>query len=141
MDVARLYRRFPNRDSCITYLEGIHWRGRPRCPYCGSYQSTPAPAERRYHCNRCNRSFSVTVGTVFHKARVELQKWFMAIYLLGRRPSISGRELAKELDVDKNTAWNMASKIRGGMNSDPDLFRDIFETVEIYVRSNKERAV
>jgi transposase-like protein len=36
----------------------------------------------RWKCQRCKRSFSVTVGTVFHKTHVDLQRWFLLISLM-----------------------------------------------------------
>ena len=53
------------------------------------------------------------VGTMFHKTRVSLIKWFTAIWLMeesARDPS--SRELASLIDVDKNTACYMAMRIR-----------------------------
>ena len=70
------------------------------------------PKEQRYHCNNCNTSYSVTVGTIFHKTKLELQKWFLGISLiLNAKKGISARQLARHLDVNKNTAWQMLSKL------------------------------
>jgi transposase-like protein len=30
--------------------------------------------QQRYHCNNCNTSYSVTVGTIFHDTKLDLQK-------------------------------------------------------------------
>lgn len=94
-------------------LEQLRWQGQPRCPYCDSTQSAALKKEQRYHCNECFTSYSVTVGTLFHKSRLDLSKWFRAIELLqaGTKP-ISVRKLAAEIKVSKNTAEYMISRIR-----------------------------
>jgi hypothetical protein len=55
----------------------------------------------------------VTVGTLFHKTRVDLQKWFLAIALmLDIESSITVRQLAAEIEVNRNTACYMGMRIR-----------------------------
>jgi transposase-like protein len=89
-------------EDCLTYLEKIRWGGTPKCPYCKSTNSTAIEKEGRYHCNTCFNSYSVTVGTLFHKTYVDLPKWFLAISILfNSQESISGRQLAKKIGVNK----------------------------------------
>jgi transposase-like protein len=108
----QIYSKFPTVDECIIYLEEVRWKGKPICPYCNSRRFTPIYKERRYHCHRCNTSFSVTTRTVFHRTHLPLQKWFLAIsLLLGERRPISARQLSKALKVNKNTAWLITSRI------------------------------
>ncbi|WP_318781265.1 transposase [Amazonocrinis nigriterrae] len=56
-----------NHEECLILLEQIRWNGKPKCPYCGSNNATRYKNEHRYHCNECFTSYSVTVGTLFHK--------------------------------------------------------------------------
>jgi len=105
MDIVEIYRRFPTEQDCISYLEKVRWKGKPTCPYCESTNQTPMSKEKRYHCNSCNTSFSVTVRTIFHKTKLPLQKWFLAICLiLNAKKGISARQLARDLKVNKDTA-------------------------------------
>ncbi len=116
MDIVQMYKEFPTRKDCLAHLETIRWNGNPECPYCRSSNFTSLKNERRYHCNACNTRYSATVQTTFHKTRVDLQKWFLAIHLLiNERVSISSRQLAKEIAVDKNTAWLMIKRIDRAM--------------------------
>jgi transposase-like protein len=113
-------------EECLAYLEQIRWNGTPTCPYCGSTNSTAYKQEHRYHCNSCFTSYSVTVGTLFHRTRIELQKWFTAIPLvLNSKGSISIRQLARELGVNKNTAAYMVTRICRAMNEEAELLRKI----------------
>ncbi|MBD1897500.1 MULTISPECIES: transposase [unclassified Coleofasciculus] len=117
-----------NHEDCITLLEQIRWGGKPKCPYCESKNATAMKNQRRYHCNTCFTSYSVTVGTLFHKTYVDLQKWFLAITLILNSPkSITVRQLAKEIEVNKNTAAYMLTRIRKAMVENPKLLQKIVE--------------
>lgn len=117
MNIIEVYKRFPTHEDCLDYLEFVRWSGEPTCPYCQSPKSSPMPNERRYHCNNCNTSYSVTVGTIFHKTHLDLQKWFLALSLvLNAKKGISARQLARDLEVNKNTAWYLGMRIRKAMS-------------------------
>ena len=118
MDIFQVIKQFPTQKSCIRYLEKVRWRNKPTCPYCGVFKPkpTPMPKEMRHHCNSCNKSFSVTVGTIFHNTNLPLQKWFLAISLIiSAKKGVSARQLARHLHVQRNTAWRMGMKIREAM--------------------------
>lgn len=134
MNIAQVYKQFPKQDDCITHLEKVRWHGEPACPYCKSTKTTPTKQGRRHHCNNCNTSFSVMVGTIFHKTKVDFQKWFVAISLvLNAKKGISARQLARDIKVNKDTAWYMAMRIRRAMNEYGDLLEGIIEVDETYV--------
>lgn len=127
---------FPTQEDCLEYLEKIRWKGNPTCPYCKSTNSTPAPKEHRHHCNNCNTSYSVTVGTIFHKTHLDFQVWFLAISLiLNAKKGISARQLARDLDINKNTAWYMGMRIRKAMNErwHRELLQGVIEMDETYI--------
>ncbi|BAY14326.1 hypothetical protein NIES21_00830 [Anabaenopsis circularis NIES-21] len=124
-----------NNDECIALLEQIRWGGKPKCPYCESTKATAYKSERRYHCNECFTSYSVTVGTLFHKTHVELHKWFIAIRLVLSSPSsISVRQLAKEIVVNKNTARYMIERICKAALEEPEMLRMLIETDDLILR-------
>ena len=141
MNIIEVYKKYPTQKDCIEHLELIRWRGEPSCPYCKSLNATSMPKENRYHCNSCNTSYSVTVSTIFHKTKVDLQKWFLAIsIILNAKKGISARQLARDLEVDKNTAWYMQMRIRKAMFEQKDLFEGIVEADETYIGGkNKNR--
>lgn len=113
-------------DACLKYLEKLKWKGSPKCPYCESPRFTCMAQQRRYHCNYCFTSYSVTVNTIFHRSHVKLKKWFKAIFILETvKYSISARQLAKELEVTKNTALSMKKRIQKGHEKDPSELEKI----------------
>ncbi|MFO8101217.1 MAG: IS1595 family transposase, partial [Dehalococcoidia bacterium] len=133
MNIISIYNKFPTDYDCLEHLEKVRWQGTPICPYCKSDKTTPAPKEHRHHCNNCNTTFSVTVGTIFHHTHLPLQKWFLAISLvLNAKKGISARQLARDLEVNKNTAWLLAMRIRKAMyeHEQRDLLQGIVEMDE-----------
>ncbi|MEA2077852.1 MAG: transposase [Candidatus Marinimicrobia bacterium] len=112
IDLHDLKILFPDNASSMKFLESIRWGKAPVCPHCGSKRVTSFKKEHRHHCNTCNISFSATVNTVFHNTRIPLQKWFGAVSLIfNNKQKVSVRKLATEINVNKNTAWQMLVKL------------------------------
>lgn len=141
MNIIQVYKQFPTTQDCINHLEKVRWDGVPTCPYCNSTNQSPLPKENRYHCNKCKTSFSVTVGTIFHKTKMDLQKWFLAISLvLNAKKGLSARQLARDIEVTKDTAWRIMMQIRKAFVDDGDLLEGIIEVDETYIGGkNKNR--
>jgi len=136
MNIISIYKRFPKEFDCRTYLEQLRWQSKPVCPYCSSANITLRPKEQRHHCNNCNTTFSVTVNTIFHCTHLPLQKWFLAVSLvLNAKKGIAARQLARDLEVNKNTAWRMAMKIRQAMvdTRQRNLLTGLVEMDETYI--------
>src|ERR1017187_825337 len=141
MNIVQIYKKFPTQNDCLEHLESVKWHGKPVCPYCNSTNQTPVPKEHRYHCNNCNTSYSVTVGTIFHKTKCPLQKWFLATSLvLNAKKGKSSRQLARDIEVTKDTAWYMLMRIRKAFTDDNELMTGIVEADETYIGGkNKNR--
>lgn len=136
MNITKIYETFPHTDDCLAHIERVRWPNGPVCPYCGSTSTSALPSEKRHHCNACNTSFSVTVGTIFHHTHLPLQKWFLAIALtLNAKKGLSARQLARDIAVNKDTAWRIAMKIREAMaeRDQRNLLTGIVEADEIFV--------
>ena len=134
MNIISIINQFPNQEACIAYLEKKRWDGKPVCPYCFSENTNHLVKENRHHCNGCRKSFSVTVGTIFHDSHLPLQKWFLAISLmLNAKKGISSRQLARDLELPVKTAWSMNHRIRKAMKQDNGLLSGIVEMDETYV--------
>ncbi|MBU4276169.1 MAG: IS1595 family transposase [Proteobacteria bacterium] len=139
MNIIQVYKQFPTEDDCIDHLERVRWGDKPICPYCNSDNSTPQVnhgRRRRYHCNNCNTAFSVTVGTIFHHTHLDFQKWFLAISLiLNAKKGISARQLSRDLEVNKDTAWRVSMKIREAMSQahQRELLTGLVEMDETYI--------
>lgn len=126
MNLKPVYIRFKNQRECILYLEDIFWDGSPKCPFCGYRKYNIIKKENRYRCKSCKSPFSVTVLTLFHKTKVDLQKWFFAI----SNEHLTCRKLAADIDVTKDTAHFMLQRISVARRDVPEIINKIKK--EIY---------
>lgn len=111
---------FQNSEAARDYLEGIRWPDGPVCPHCGCLgTATKLNAKRRaglYKCNACRKQFTVTVGTVFERSHIPLDRWLQAVYLLcSSKKGMSSHQLHRSLGVTYKTAWFMTHRIREAM--------------------------
>jgi transposase-like protein len=142
MDILEIFKRYPTEADCVSFLERARWAGVPHCPYCHSQNSTPLPKEQRHHCNNCNTSYSVTVGTIFHQTHLPLQKWLLAVSLiLNAKKGIAARQLARDLDVHRNTAWRISMKVREAMaqKEHRELLTGMVEMDETWIGARNPR--
>ena len=91
-----------------------------------------------YKCRECRKQFSVTVGTVFERSHVPLNKWLLATHLLAAsKKGMSSHQLGRMLDVTYRTAWFMAHRIREAMTptTTPPMGGDggVVEADETYI--------
>ena len=128
--------RFGTEERCIEHLAGLRWPGGFVCSGCSGRGAWRLKARRRvYECGTCHRQESVTAGTVFHRTRTDLMKWFLAAYLMGRdKRGVSAKFLQRELAVAYQTAWTMAHKLRHGLSEDPARpLRGFLEADETFI--------
>lgn len=139
MDLLTVMQRFPDQEACIAHLEKVRWGDSPKCPHCESVDISRKKENGigrvgRWHCSDCGASFRVTCGTVFHRSKVNLQKWFLAISLiLNAKKSLSSHQLARDLRLNQKTAWYIMTRIRAEMAKDNVLIQGIIEADETYI--------
>jgi hypothetical protein len=68
-------------------------------------------------CKSCRAKISLTTGTIFHKTRTPLLKWYWLIYHMAMaKVGVSICEMQRILEIrDYKTAWLMAHKVRKAM--------------------------
>lgn len=134
MEIIKVYKEFDNQNKCYSYLERIRWNNKPICPYCFSEKASKRKNENRYKCLGCNRSFSVLVGTIMEGTKLPIIKWLVAMCLiLNAKKGISSLQLARDIGVNKNTAWYLQKRIRRAMNEDDTLLQGLIEADESYI--------
>ena len=112
--------RFTNENAAREHLESLQWPDGPFCPHCGSLNATRLQGGHHrpglIQCNGCRQQYTVTVGTVFERSKVPLNKWLLANHLLcASKKGISGHQVARMLGVTYKTAWFMMHRIREAM--------------------------
>ena len=115
--------KYGEEEACRDHLYKMRWPEGFVCPKCGA-KDEPFNIKSRnlYQCRHCNHQTSVTAGTIMDKSRTPLNKWFLAIYLMGQdKRDCSALKLKSEIGVAYDTAWTMSHKIRKAMgNRDSD---------------------
>jgi transposase-like protein len=135
--IIAVYRRWPTAEDCLTHLEQVRWGDSPECPYCrsGKVSKHVEKGQRsRWQCSLCKKSFSVTVGTLFHNSHIDLQRWFLLISLMfSAKKGLSAMQAARDLEMRRPTVWSMMHRIRAAMTDDGKLLSGLVEMDEAYI--------
>jgi transposase len=112
---------FPNDEACLQRLMEVQYGGTEiTCPSCGVEHAKFHLMRKRkaYACQECGHHIYPCAGTIFHKSRTPLTKWFLAMYLMtSTRSGVAAKELERALGVTYKTAWRMAHELRKLMAS------------------------
>jgi predicted RNA-binding Zn-ribbon protein involved in translation (DUF1610 family) len=127
-------KRFPDDAACAGFLFEKRWPNGFVCPACGGLKAWELTTKRStYECAACGRQTSVTAGTIFHRSKLPMLTWFLAIYAIASHSNgISALQLQAQLGLGSyKTAWLMLQKLRRAMvDPDRDLLADLVEVDE-----------
>lgn len=71
-----------------------------------------------YNCMECREQFTVTVGTVFERSKISLNKWMLATFLMtSSKKGISSHQLHRVLEITYKSAWFLSHRIREAMRT------------------------
>src|SRR5271170_8154401 len=100
------------------WLEARIWVNGRSCPHCGVVDASTLMKGKShrpglYQCNACRGPFSVTVGTLYERSHIPLNKWLAATHLMmASKKGMSALEIGRLLDLSKKTAWFLCHRIR-----------------------------
>ena len=106
---------YPDDASCLAKLMFINFGGTEIvCPGCKQRTSFhPMSKRRAYACQDCGHHVYPAAGTIFHKSRTNLTKWFFAMYLMtSTRHGVAAKEIERQLGVTYKCAWRMCHELR-----------------------------
>lgn len=113
---------YHNADRAREHLEALLWPDGEICPHCKERNRASKIKGGRdglYFCNACREQFTVTVGTVFERSKIPLNKWVLATHLMSAsKTGISAHQLHRMLGITYKTAWFMCHRIREAMKDD-----------------------
>ena len=117
LSLLAFQKRFRSEKACQKHLFDLRWPQGYRCPRCQHDQAYFHRTRHLYACKACGYQTSLTAGTIFHKTRTSLRKWFWMIFLMGRQKSgASMLSLQRILEIRTyKTVWVMGHKIRKAM--------------------------
>jgi transposase-like protein len=115
---------FGSEEACLQAVERVRWPKGFICPACGhdgGYRISTRPV---WQCACCEHQTSITAGTLFHKTRIPLRKWFLIMYLVAQdKGGASALRLSKLLKLRYDTAWHILHKIRLAMAKRDEAIR------------------
>lgn len=116
LSLLQFEKKFSSERACQKALEKARWADGFVCPKCAHTKASRISTRILLQCSKCHHQVSLTAGTIFHKTRTPLVKWFWAIYLVSQdKGGVSAMRLAKQLELGYKTAWLMLHKIRNAM--------------------------
>lgn len=139
--------RYTDPVAARKHLEALRWPDGPVCPHCGSFKATRLEGQSHrgglIQCNDCREQYTVTVGTVFERSKIALNKWLLCNHLLcSSKKGISAHQIHRMLGVTYKTAWFMCHRLRLAMKDDGSPLGGpgmIVESDEAFVGGSKKK--
>jgi transposase-like protein len=122
--------QFHDETAAREWLESELWPDGPVCPHCGVVNQATLlqrgtkprknqPEQKRlarsglYQCNACREPFTVTVGTLYERSHIPLNKWLAATHLMmASKKGMSALQISRMIGISYKSAWFMCHRIR-----------------------------
>lgn len=134
-------------DDLFRRMRWPDTNGQPVCPECQCPAYYAIPTRRQWRCKRCQHTFSVTSGTMFHSRKLPAKTYLAAIVIYANAAKgLSALQLGRDLNVQYKTAFVLAHKLRQalGVQQDAAPLRGVVEVdggyVGYYVRPKNRQA-
>jgi transposase-like protein len=129
---------FHDAEKAREWLEARIWPNGPICPKCGTIgEATLMQGKSHrpglYQCNACREPFTVTMGTLYERSKIALNKWLAATHLMmASKKGISALQVGRMLGLSKKTAWFLCHRIRESLReTSPGMIGGDGKTVEM----------
>lgn len=129
---------FHDEAKAREWLETRLWANGPICPKCGTVDEATLMQGKShrpglYQCNSCREPFTVTVGTLYERSKVPLNKWLAATHLMmASKKGMSALQVGRLLGLSKKTAWFLCHRIRESLReTNPEMLGGEGKTVEM----------
>src|SRR3954471_18432632 len=122
LSIVGIAERFPDPLAAAEYLESLCWPNGPVCPHCGESERKPyrlkSQTRRLWKCAACRKQYTVTVGTIFERSHIPLNKWLLAAFLMAAsKKGVSAHQGHRMLKITYKSAWFMWHRLREAMVS------------------------
>lgn len=146
LSLLEFQNQFPDEQSCRDYFITMRWPGGAICDRrCQGIMSLVKKGKSNVlQCSRCRLQTSATAGTMFHKSKIPLRKWFWAIFLMATaKKGMPALYVQKQLGIKSyRAAWLMGHKIRHAMLNRNMLYplRGTVQADEIFIGGKRSKA-
>ena len=123
-------------QKCFEKVRSMRWPDGVRCTSCGSNivakrgMDETQKERQRYRCTDCECELDDLTGTIFAGHHQPLRVWILCLYFMGL--NLSNLQIAQELELDADSAHDMASLLRNGILA-RKLSRHRLGLVQIFV--------
>lgn len=106
-------------EECYRQVRQLRWPHKITCPHCESEsvikrgKDDTEKFRQRYECRQCHKRFDDLTNTIFAGHHQPLKIWILCLYFMGL--NLSNRQIAYELDLNKDDTQNMVSQLRSGI--------------------------
>jgi transposase-like protein len=105
--------------KCYEMVRELRWPQGVHCPHCGFHWvikrgfHNRARHRQRYICKSCEGQFDDLTHTVLAGHHQPVQIWVLCLYLMGL--NLSNRQIAAELELNKDDVQDMTRHLRQGI--------------------------
>ena len=140
LSMSEFNRLYGTEDQCHAALAKWRWPDGFACPKCAGGKYSYVATRRLYQCSSCSLQTSARAGTIFHKSRTPLPKWFLAMYMMtSAKNDVAALELSRHLDVKWDTAWLIKQKLMEVMRQRNSIYKldGLIQVDDAYIGGEK----
>lgn len=129
------YNKF-NSTEKLQLFEEIRFNGKVECPYCNSKKYSGGITKAKdYHCNNCNKNYTLYTKTNLHRSKLSLDQLFEVCKLFSNASyGISVRELGRNTSLNKKSINRIINIIRENLPDEKGmLFSGEVQVDEAYI--------
>ena len=124
LSMAEFIKLYGIEERCHAALVQMRWPDGFVCPDCGGVEHSYSRDRQIFQCSACRVQTSAKAGTIFHKSKTPLTKWFLAMHLIASaKNDIAAMELMRQLDVKWDTAWLIKQKLMEAMRQRNSIYK------------------
>lgn len=112
-------------EKCYETVRTLRWPERVMCPRCDSTvinkrgRHSSQKHRQRYNCQSCATNFDDLTATIFEGHHQPLKVWVICLYFMGL--NLSNRQIAAELNLNKDDVQAMTTQLREGVAAKKSL--------------------
>jgi len=142
LTIFEFQQRFPDENSCLSYLSELKWSNGFKCKHCGHHKFCNGGKLYERQCTSCRYTESPTSGTLFHKVKFSiLQAFYIVYYVSTSKKGISSTELSRKLGLRQKTCWLFKQKVMHAMKTSGNFLLDGNVEVDETIVGQQEEGV